>query len=117
MKTLLTACAFALICLSAPLSMIAAIRYVNVNSTNPTSPYTDWATAATVIQDAEDVAEAGDEIVVTNGVYEIGGRAVDGILSNRVAVTKPLNLRSVNGPEMTVIRAYQVPETTNGVPV
>ncbi len=91
-----------------------AIRYVNVNNVTPTPPYTNWAAAATVIQDAVDAADAGDEVVVTNGVYQIGGRAVDPALTNRVAITKPLTLRSVNGPEVTVIRGYQVPDTTNG---
>ena len=46
---------------------------MDVNSTNATPPYTNWTTAATNIQDAVDAAVAGDEIVVTNGIYATGG--------------------------------------------
>jgi len=87
---------------------------VDVSSTNATPPYTNWTTAATNIQNAVDAAVAGDEIVVTNGTYATGGRAVDGTMTNRVAVDKLLTLRSVNGPQVTIIRGYQVPGTTNG---
>ena len=73
-------------------SLSAATHYVSLESTNPTPPYTNWATAATNIQDAVDVAAAGDVVVVTNGVYPGG-----------VTVTKPLTLRSVNGPQFTII--------------
>ncbi len=91
------------------------LRYVDANSPGPTPPYTNWATAARVIQDAVDAAQPGDEIIVTNGIYATGGRAVGTNVSvNRVAVDKPLRLRSANGPQVTVIQGYQVPGTTNG---
>ncbi|MHC1763358.1 MAG: choice-of-anchor Q domain-containing protein [Verrucomicrobiia bacterium] len=92
-------------------------HYVDASSASPTPPYTNWDTAARVIQDAVDAAAARDEIVVTNGLYATGGRVVYGVYSsmtNRVSVDKPLTLRSVNGPQFTVIRGYQVPGTTNG---
>jgi hypothetical protein len=81
----------------------SATHYVDLNSANSTPPYTSWATAATNIQAAVDAAAAGDEIVVTNGSYATGGRSLDGVTTNRVTVDKPLALRSVNGPGVTVV--------------
>jgi hypothetical protein len=74
--------------------------YVDANSARPTPPYTNWATAARVIQDAVNAASPGDEIIVTNGVYQTGTAMANG--TNRVALAN-VELRSVNGPQMTVI--------------
>jgi hypothetical protein len=72
----------------------AATHYVSWGSTNPTPPYTNWATAATSIQQAIApwAAVAGDVVLVANGVY-----------AGPVYVTARLALRSVNGPQFTVI--------------
>lgn len=107
-------CLISGICLFLPLTVSATARYVDLNNPSAASPFTSWATAATNIQDAVDAAIAGDEIIVTNGVYASGGRAIHGTMTNRVAVDKPLRLRSVNGPQSTVIEGYQVPSATNG---
>ncbi len=93
----------------------AATLYVDVNGTNATPPFTNWAIAAVIIQDAVDAATNGDTVLVNDGIYAIGGRPVNGYsLTNRVAVDKPLSLQSVNGPAVTIIRGYRVPGITNG---
>src|ERR1044071_8268896 len=90
------------------------IHYVDQNGASPSMPYTNWATAALTIQEAIDVAAPLDEIIVTNGVYATGGKAIYNGFTNRVAITKPVKVRSVNGPQFTSIEGYQVPGTTNG---
>jgi hypothetical protein len=99
--------------LCAAFTSAAATHYVDLNNPAPASPYTNWVSAATNIQDAVDAAVAGELILVTNGVYQTGARAVYG-MSNRVAVTKAVTVQSVNGPGATTIAGYQVPGTTNG---
>lgn len=81
----------------------AGTLFVDATNSNPVPPYSDWSTAATNIQDAIEAADVGDQILVTNGVYRFGGRSVDGIQSNRIALTKEVVVASVNGPAVTFI--------------
>jgi len=94
-------------------SGVATVRYVDVNSTTPSAPYISWGTAATAIQSAVDVSVAGDEVVVSNGVYATGGATTSDSVSNRVEVNKAIMVRSVNGPQFTTIRGLQIGFATN----
>ncbi|MFH0908501.1 MAG: choice-of-anchor Q domain-containing protein [bacterium] len=93
------------------------MRYVSLSGGHA-APYTNWVTAATNIQAAIDVSSDGDTVWVTNGVYDTGGVAgyptVTDLLTNRVAIHKPITVRSVNGPDFTVIKGSWDPATTNG---
>jgi Immunoglobulin I-set domain len=85
-------------------SALGTTRYVDLNCTSPTAPFTDWSTAATNIQDAIDASADADLILVTDGVYATGGRAMAGTLTNRAALYKALTVQSVNGPFATFIQ-------------
>jgi hypothetical protein len=79
-----------------------AVFYVDAAGTNPVPPYASWETAATNIQDAIGWGSVrGRVLLVTNGVYRVGVVAVHG--ANRVALTNRVVVRSVNGPEVTII--------------
>ncbi len=85
-----------------PVIALGATHYVSPSGLHK-APYTNWVNAATNIQDAIDVSIAGDKVLVTNGVYDTGGVAVQGSMTNRIAVTNAVTVRSVNGPEVTSI--------------
>jgi hypothetical protein len=95
--------ALAALCLLCVFRASAATHYVNVNNSAPAPPYTNWAAAAVAIQDALDVAGPGDQILVTNGSYQVGTRIAPDGSTNRVVVTNALALQSVNGFTATSI--------------
>jgi hypothetical protein len=97
----------------ATISGYAVVRYVDLQNPNPTTPYTSWSTASTNIQDAIDVANQGDVVLVTNGVYNTGGRTT-GYGTSRVLIHKALTVQSVNGPAVTIIEGYRPPNNGSG---
>lgn len=78
------------------------VHYVDPQGSS-TWPYATWATAARSIQDAIEAAAPHETVWVSNGLYQAGQFSAHGVVC-RVAVNKPLILRSVNGPEATVIQ-------------
>ncbi|MFH0908898.1 MAG: choice-of-anchor Q domain-containing protein, partial [bacterium] len=79
------------------------IHYVSLSGSSVV-PYTNWATAVRIVQDAADIAQAGDTVLVSNGTYSAGGRALPGYgLTNRILLTKAVTIRGVNGANYTTI--------------
>jgi len=86
----------------------ASTNYVWTNSPYEGAPYNAWTNAAHVLQTAVDAASAGDTVLVTNGLYNTGGRVTPGYaLTNRVCITNAIMLRSVNGPAVTFIKGQE----------
>ena len=90
------------------------IHAVSAAGMNPVAPYSTWDTAATNIQDAINISADGDIVLVTNGVYATGGQVMSGDLTNRVALTLPVTVTSVNGYAATVIQGSWDTTATTG---
>ena len=75
--------------------------FVDASNETPVWPYATWATAATNIQDVFDTIVVDPSkvttVTVTNGTYTIK--------NPYIALSFPIVLKSVNGPEATTIRA------------
>lgn len=66
-------------------------------------PFITWADAAHDLQSAVDAADSLDAVLVSNGVYNTGGRVHRGALTNRAVVDKAIRVDAVNGHAVTVI--------------
>ena len=85
------------VCFAVTLSpTLADTRYVDINNSTPSAPFTSWTTAANDIQSAVDSAVGGETILVADGTYEI---------TSRIKILKNLTLQSVNGPENVIVNA------------
>lgn len=72
------------------------------SSGSSTPPYNSWNTSATNIQDALSQAAKGDTVWVSNGVYSGAAGWREGA-TNVIVLTNNVALRSVNGPDVTII--------------
>ena len=75
------------------------IVYVNPTRPDDSGDGQTWATAKRTLQAAVDCIDAGGTVLATNGIYAEGGS-----LNNRLQISKPITVRSVNGPEVTHIK-------------
>jgi hypothetical protein len=87
-------CIISIICAGLIANTIADTHYVSADGSNA-SPYTNWNSAAHSITAAVAVADSGDTVLVTNGIY---------LVSSHISISKPVILRSVNGPTNTLIQ-------------
>jgi hypothetical protein len=90
-------------------SITNSIVSISSNSVFYVSPEGDdsnhglsWDHAKVTIQAAADIAISGSTIMVTNGIYATGQTEHQNSL-NRVVLGEGVQLKSVNGPEITII--------------
>jgi PKD repeat protein len=96
-------------------TVVAGAMYVATDGSHE-APFATWETAATNIQDAVDLAPFGGTVWVGDGAYGVGGRPASGrALTNRVCVSSPVAVRSLNGPSaVTINGAWQSVEAPCG---
>ena len=79
----------------------SAAIFVDATNENPVWPYATWATAATNVQDVFDSlitdGTTSLSVTVTNGTYTI--------TEPYIVISYPIRLESLEGPEVTTIRA------------
>lgn len=80
------------------------VHYVVQVNAGASYPYTNWAIAATNIQDAIRSANIGESVLVFDGIYSRGGGVMYGAMTNRIVVTNGITVQSVNGPAVTIIK-------------
>lgn len=118
MKRISSARAILLLLAAAPGLSVAAERRVVKDNPLADYPYDTWSNAAASIQMAIDAADPGDTILVTNGVYDVGGRPVAGAsLTNRVVIDKAVAVIALStNPADTVIAGMWEDNGYSGYP-
>ena len=95
----------------------AMTYYVDASQVNDAGDGLSWATAKKSIQGAVDLAVDADVVLVTNGIYNTGGAVGPGFVlhTNRVCLTNAITVRSVNGPDVTIIEGAAGSNGSNDV--
>ena len=86
---------------------VADTHYVATNGAN-VSPFMSWDNSAVTITAAVSVAEAGDTVLVTNGVYATTP-------GDWISLDIGITVTSVNGYAYTIVMGNQPPAVSNGV--
>ncbi len=80
-----------------------ADHYVAQNGQAPVAPYTNWAEAASNIQDAVNAAAPGALVLVSNGTYYVTDNPTNYSGTNVVFINRSLTLRGYSGNPADVI--------------
>ncbi len=99
------------------LSASATNYYVDAARPDDTGDGLSWSTAKKTIQAGVDLAaSSADTVYVADGVYTQGGaKALGALLTNRVCLTRPIHLESVNGAQYTTIQGAPDPTYLDGL--
>lgn len=94
-------------------------RYVVKTNTAAAEPYDTWVNAAGDIQTAINYAKAGETVLVAAATYDLGGITnwpAGSLITNRVAITKVITVKSANNDSTnTIIKgAWAAGGITNG---
>jgi parallel beta-helix repeat protein len=93
----------------------AAEWYVSTSG-NDSYAGTSWILAKRTIQSAVDAASSNDTVWVSDGTYNSGTTTTPGYSSlNRVVITNNLTVRSLNGPDVTIIEGSQGSTVVRGL--
>jgi len=85
------------LCLFAHIA-VADTHYVDINNASPSSPYTNWSTAANDIKSAIMASTSGDTVLVADGIYSNGAAGVIDVDENILVISQ-------NGPATTIVDA------------
>ena len=108
----LNTCLFAAL-VAAGASAFASTYYVDASRPDDAGGGTSWPTAKKTIQAAIDLTASGDLVLVTNGVYDTGGRAkwpAGSLLTNRVVLTNSVIVMAVSADpaDTLIVGAYEL---------
>ena len=87
------------------MNVSAVTYYLEPNGSGDGSTWEEAAGSWQELVEMEWPLEDGDVVLCSNGVYDVGGLPAAGsFLTNRFCITNQITVKSVNGPEVTIIK-------------